>query len=67
MSHSEILTTDYVGTGEGLVATLSRIFAYVGVNPAEVHTFGNKGKPLRIEVIMDTLTDGSKVYNISIE
>ncbi len=32
-----------------------------------VHVFGRDGEPLRLRVIVDTLTDGSEVYNINIE
>jgi hypothetical protein len=37
------------------------------INSDEVLTFGVNGGPLRLRLIEDTLTDGSKVYNLNIE
>ena len=67
MSNSEVLTVDRVNNAADLLATLQRILAYVGVDSTEIVTFGAKGEGLRVRVIQDTLTDGSKVYNINIE
>lgn len=66
-SNSEVLTVDRVHNAADLSATLLRIIAYIGLNPAEINVFGRTGEGLRIRVIQDTLTDGSKVYNINIE
>lgn len=38
-----------------------------GVPDSSVHVFGANGEALRIRLIVDTLTDGSEVYNVSIE
>jgi hypothetical protein len=37
------------------------------IDSDEVITFGVNGGPLRLRLIEDTLTDGSKVYNLNIE
>jgi hypothetical protein len=37
------------------------------INDEDVIVFGSDGEPLRVRLIEDTLTDGSKVYNINIE
>ncbi len=37
------------------------------VSDDNVFVFGHTGNPLRLRVIIDTLTDGSEVYNINIE
>ena len=37
------------------------------ISSDEVITFGLNGGPLRLRLIEDTLTDGSKVYNLNIE
>jgi len=39
----------------------------VQINDNDVFTFGRTGKPLRIRLIVDKLSDKSEVYNIDIE
>lgn len=45
----------------------TRIAFFDQKDASEVITFGRNGAPLRIRMIEDTLTDGSKVYNLNIE
>jgi hypothetical protein len=65
MSTSKVLRRETEGSACGLMSVLDAMTDIVDINLIKV--FGSKGEPLRIRLIEDTLTDGSKTYNINIE
>ncbi len=70
MSISNVLAAHFVNNLEDLIAALHTLRVngkLFDVSDSSVITFGREGKPLRIRLIEDKLTDGSKVYNINIE
>lgn len=65
--NSAVLTVAKVHNVAQLVETLEYIQHILSVDPETILTFNGEGVPLRVRLIVDTLTDGSKVYNINIE
>jgi hypothetical protein len=65
MSKSKVLREETEGSARELLRVLDAMTDVVDINL--INVFGREGKPLRIRLIEDTLTDGSKTYNINIE
>ena len=68
MSKSEVLQTiTGVSNVEQLALALNRITSGTGIHRTEVQVWNDNGEPLKLRLIEDTLTDGSKVLNIHIK
>ena len=67
MSESKVLETRLAHNARQLQSVLDNLYNENDISPDDIITFGAKGESLRIRLIEDTLTDGSKVYNINIE
>jgi hypothetical protein len=67
MTSSKVLDRTVVTNARELQHTLDTLFNTHDISPDEIVVFGSNGEPLLVRLIEDTLTDGSKVYNINIE
>jgi hypothetical protein len=65
MTSSKVLKTSIVTDAGQLLRTLDHFTDFISAEC--INVFGAKGEPLRVRLIEDTLTDGSKVYNLNIE
>lgn len=69
MSKSKVIAIAKVGNLTSLIDVLqlwSRDLLHT-VSNDNVFVFGRAGEPVTVRVILDTLTDGSEVYNLNIE
>jgi hypothetical protein len=65
MTSSKVLSSRTVEDARTLLRVLDEMTDITV--PEDITVFGSDGEPLRVRLIEDTLTDGSKVYNLNIE
>lgn len=66
MSTSKVLATKHVSNLAELLSELHKL-SVPGSPDDCIYVFGKAGENVRIRLIEDTLTDGSKVLNINLE
>lgn len=65
MSQSEQMRRDRADNLEELTNLLRKLSEYA--TPSTIYTINKYGNPVIVRTIEDTLTDGSKVYNVIFE